>query len=136
MFEYALASDQQNRSKWTVLVSLTGQCFAFGVALLIPLIYTQGLPPVQWGRISLPPAPSPPAPERPVERHVVRMEQTTQKVFTAPPSVPPKIVIVVDQPAIPMPFNGGENGVAGSIGTETGPAKNPIDLLAWAGTTP
>ena len=37
--------------------------------------------------------------------------------------------MVVDQPAIPMPLNGGETGVAGSIGSETGPAKIPIDLL-------
>jgi len=29
-----------------------------------------------------------------------------------------------------MPFNGGETGVAGSIGSETGATKIPIDLLA------
>ena len=127
MFEYTLATDQQNRSKWTVLVSLSGQCLAFGVALLIPLIYTQGLPPVQWGTISLPPVPAPPAPERPIERTVARTNQTTQKVFTAPPSVPEKLVRIVDQPAVPMPFNGGEIGVPGSIGNETGPAKIPIE---------
>jgi protein TonB len=130
MFEYALATDQRNQSKWTVLVSLSGQCLAFGVALLIPLIYTQGLPPVQWARISLPSAPAPPAPERPIERAVARANPTTQKAFSAPPSIPPKIAVIVDQPAITMPFNGGETGVAGSIGSETGPAKIPIDLLA------
>jgi protein TonB len=135
MFEYALASEQRNRSKWTMLVSLTGQCFVFGVALLIPLIYTQGLPAVQWGRISLPPAPSPPAPERPVERHVVRTAQTTQKVFTAPSLVPAKILILVE-PVIPMPFNSGETGVAGGIGNETEPAKMRIDLLAVPVTMP
>jgi protein TonB len=129
MFEYMLATDQRNQSKWTVLVSLSGQCLAFGLALLIPLIYTQGLPPVQWARISLPSASAPPAPERPIQRQVARTNQTTQKVFTAPPSIPRQIAIVVDQPAIPMPFNGGEAGVAGSIGSEAGPAKIPIDLL-------
>jgi protein TonB len=130
MFEYTLTTDQRNQSKWTVLVSLSGQCIAFGVALLIPLIYTQGLPPVQWARISLPSAPAPPAPERPMERQVARTNQTTQKVFTAPPSIPPKIAVIVDQAAIPIPLNGGETGVAGSIGSESGPVKIPIDLLA------
>ena len=119
-----------------MLVSLSGQCLVFGVALLMPLIYTQGLPPVQWERISLPQVPAPPAPERPIERGIARTNQTTQKVFTAPLSVPRQIAVILDQPAVPMPFNGGETGVAGSIGSETGPAKIPIDLLLGPLATP
>jgi len=129
MFEYTLATDRRNQSKWTMVGSLSGQCLAFGVALLIPLIYTQGLPPVQWARILMPPAPAPPAPERPVEREIVRTNPTIH-VFTAPRAIPRQIAVVVDQPAIPLPVNSGEIGVAGSFGSETGPAKIPIDLPA------
>ena len=98
MFEYALASGQRH-SKWTMLASLTGQCFAFGVVLLIPLIYTERLLPVPWDKVSLPPTPLPSAPKpATAEARASRPNLKVPKLFTAPASIPRKIAAIVDEP--------------------------------------
>ena len=112
-----------------MFVSLSGQCLACGVVLLIPLIYTESLSPVQWATTSLPSVPVPPAPERPVERPVVRTTESTGKMFSAPPTVPKKVEMIADLPPIPLVIYGAESGIPGSVGSGAGPPKISIDLL-------
>jgi len=97
MFEQFVGCDRFNKSKWTVLASLTCQCLAVSAAMLIPLIYTQGLPAVRWARISLPPAPHPPASERPAKPENAPSRRRIQNVFTAPAAIPRNIPVIVDQ---------------------------------------
>jgi periplasmic protein TonB len=122
MFEQTIALDQPPKSKWTLLASLSGQCLAVGVAVLIPLIYTQSLSPVQGESLLLPPVPPPP-PERPVKRQAAQTAHVTPKVFTAPAAIPRHIAVIVEQPLVPI--SGNEPAVS------PGPAmdNNAINLL-------
>lgn len=123
MFEQSLVLDQgPARNGWTLMASLTGQTAAVGIALLIPLIYTQTLPPAQiaWARILPPTAPTPPPPPD------ARLGQTvahTQRVFQQSALVAPSRHInpvldnVIDDPApyLPLSPNSADSGPIGSI---------------------
>ena len=128
MFEYTLAPEQGSRGKWALFVSLSGEFAAVALALLIPLIYTEGLPPVRWESISLPPAPVPPPVDHLIKEQPTRPAQHDSKVFTAPPSIPPTVQVIVEQPAAALLSSAGATGVPSGIGSESRPAIISIDL--------
>ncbi len=91
--------------------------------MLIPLIYTQNLPPMQWEKLPLL-APAPPAPPQPVTRTPARTVHAIPKIFTAPGSIPRKIALIVDEPAVPI----SGTGLGVSAGLET--ASEPVNLAS------
>ena len=114
----------RSRRGWTTLVSFATQALAVGGLLLLPLLYTQGLPQLQLMSALVAPAP-PPAPPAPA--HLGDTRQTTSNVSSdghviAPASVPPQI-LNIDEPIAPPPVN--LNG----LGRPAGPA---IRRLAMA----
>ena len=107
-------------------MSLTGQWLAVCLAMLIPLIYTENLPLVQWQRMTLPSAPTPPAPTQPVARRVAQIAHASLKLFTAPAAIPRKVATIVDGPAVPMPGAEIGSGISSWPATYSG----PMNLLA------
>jgi len=126
-----LDSPWENRSRrgWTTIASFAAQILAMGGLLLLPLIYTQGLPTLHWietGPILAPP-PAPPAPS-PAPTAAGQQGNFAGTVLVVPPSIPRNVAQVDDQ-GVPPPIgtNGVEdgtsdrwssNGVIGSIGNE------------------
>jgi protein TonB len=63
MFEQSLLINHPTNKSWSVLASLTGEIMLIGLALLIPLFFTQQLPQFHLSDLTIrPPAPAPPKP--------------------------------------------------------------------------
>ncbi len=63
MFEQSLLIHHPTNKSWSVLVSLTGEIMLIGLALLIPLFFTQHLPQFHLADLNIrPPAPATPKP--------------------------------------------------------------------------
>jgi protein TonB len=109
-----------NRSRrgWTTLVSFGLQALAVGSLLLLPLIYTSGLPPLQWAERVIAPAPPPAAP--PPAAHVQRTNAPLSNVapdggLISPRSIP-HVIQQITETTPPPPPDLGVIGVAGSTG--------------------
>ena len=60
MFEQTFVEGRgQTTKSWTIVVSFIGQCLMIGVAILIPLIYTDSLPRTQLTSFLVAPPPPP-----------------------------------------------------------------------------
>jgi protein TonB len=107
----------RSRRGWTTLASFALQAAAAGVLLLIPLLYTQGLPQLQLMSALVaptpPPAPPAPAPVRNSPANVSNMSSDGRVI--APPSVPTQI-LNVDESIAPPPADLGGLGVRGGTG--------------------
>jgi protein TonB len=117
MFEQTFVDDMGKTNKgWTVVVSFIAQCLLIGVAILIPLIYTDSLPRTQLTSflVAPPPPPPPPPPPAAAPVKVVRM---IPKQFDAgrlmAPKVIPKEIAMIKEDELP-PVSGGA-GVVGGI---------------------
>ena len=109
MFEQSLLINHPTNKSWSVLASLTGEIMLIGLALLIPLFFTQQLPQFHLADLSIrPPAPAPP---KPVD-DVVRSSATTSStsLSQARPFVRPDFsragqnpVSLVDDLTSPLP---------------------------------
>jgi periplasmic protein TonB len=121
--------ESRSRRGWTTLASFAAQMLAIGGLLLLPLIYTQGLPALHWietGPVLAPP-PAPPAPT-PAPASAGQQSNFAGTVLVVPRSIP-RNVLQVDDKGVPPPIgiNGIEggtndrwssNGVFNSIGNE------------------
>jgi len=127
-----LESNWDNRSHrgWTTLASFAMQTLAVGALLMLPLIYSEGLPKVRLTTIGTPigpPAGRPPEGARHASGRMHPIPQSTQIV--APPSIPPTIERGSDE--IPVPnldecvgcVDGG-TGVIGSHNPISGAISN------------
>jgi len=117
MFEQTFVDEMGKTNKgWTVVVSFIGQCLMIGVAILLPLIYTDSLPRTQLTSflVAPPPPPPPPPPPAAAPVKVVRM---IPKQFDAgrlmAPKVIPKEIAMIKEDELP-PVSGGA-GVVGGI---------------------
>ena len=106
MFESTLVDERsESHRPWTVAVSFLGQSLLVLVALLIPLLTTQSLPPGQWMSVLLAPPPplgTPPAPPRaPQSVASVAPAVFDTDALRAPTTIPDEVDLLVDNMAGP-----------------------------------
>jgi len=110
---------------WTTLISFAVQSFAIACLLLLPLIYTQGLPKLTVLAPLL--APSPPPAIRPAQARVVSSIATSNMAgmrLVSPPEIPRGIATLVE--AAPPPADTVGVGVAHGIGDSRGTVFDAI----------
>jgi protein TonB len=114
----------RSRRGWTTLVSFAMQAAGVGGLLLLPLLYTQGLPQLQLmsSLVAPAPPPAPPAPAPARDTHASSNLSPDGHVI-APPSVPREI-LNIDEPIAPPPVN--LNGLGVSGGTGDPAARNGV----------
>jgi protein TonB len=121
----------RSRRGWTTLVSFAVQAVAVGGLILLPLLYTEGLPRLQSiaALVAPTPPPAPPAPE-PARNPRANTSNLSQDGHVIVPRSVPREILRVDEPSAPpsvdisglrVPGGTGDprtsNGVFDSIGT-------------------
>ena len=107
-----------NRSRrgWMTLVACALQALGISLLLLLPLIYTQGLPRLQklevLGAPAPPPAPTPMRPERAAQSNMVG-----ERLLT--PSRIPHVITSINETTPPPPIDPGGSGILGSTGNSS-----------------
>ena len=121
MFEQTFVSGKTQTVRTTV-ISLIVQCLLIGVAILIPLIYTEVLPSTELTSFLVAPPPPPPPPPppaaAPVEIVKVAPRQFNAGQLMAPKSVPKNIAIIKEE-ELPPPA-AATVGVVGGLGSSFG----------------
>jgi protein TonB len=121
--EYLSNSPWANRPHrgWTILASFAVQALAVGSLLLVPLLYTAGLPQVQLiGALVLPtppPAPLPAAPAR--TANTTASNVTSDGRIITPPRIPDEVARISEATA-PAPVDAAGLGVRDATGDATG----------------
>jgi protein TonB len=107
----------RSRRGWTTLASFALQAAAAGVLLLLPLLYTQGLPQLQLMSALVAPTPplAPPAPVLVRNPRADVSNMSSDGRMIAPLSVPREI-LNVDEPVAPPPADLAGLGVRGGTG--------------------
>lgn len=143
--------DRSARRGWTTLASFGFQAMALSLLLLMPLIWVQGPPKLQWFESPeiLPPPPAP-APPSSGERRAAHSTNLSGTHVMLPPTIPPTIAILNEQPIASAPnideggVDGGTNtrgrGVIGSTGPAVDvappppppPPTRPLRVSHWA----
>ena len=121
-----------NRSRrgWTTLASFALQALWVAVLLILPLIYTEGLPQWQWvGTIAAPAPPPPPPPQgprRPTTANQSNLIGNRRIQITAIPRGVHPVVATEPPPGNPtgvgVPGGTGEPGPVGTVPYALGPA--------------
>jgi protein TonB len=116
MFEQTFVEGGKTKTPFAVLLSFLLQCSLIGIAILIPLIYTDTLPSTQLTSFltAPPPPPPPPPPPAAVPVKAVRVipRQFDAGRLMAPKSIPKDIAMIKEE-ELPPPSSGG--GVVGGI---------------------
>src|ERR1700690_831278 len=124
-----------NRSHrgWTTLASFALQAFAVGTLLLLPLLYTAGLPTLQpVGALVMPvPAPALPPPAHPRAATASASDLASNGEMISPPRIPDHVAAVTEASA-PEPVDLGGLRVRGGMGSSAGGGvwRSPGDSLA------
>ena len=105
----------RSRRGWTTLISFAAQAAAVGGLLLLPLLYTQGLPQLQLIAALVAPTP-PPAPPAPAERARESTSNLSRDGEVIAPRVVPREILNVDETSAPPPVDPGALGVSGGTG--------------------
>jgi protein TonB len=112
--------DRSARRGWSTLASFGFQVMALSLLLLMPLIWIQGPPSLQWFEpphtLTPPPAPAPPVGGERRSTHSTNLSGTH---LMQPPTIPTTIAILNEQPVASAP-NIDEGGVVGGTGTSRG----------------
>jgi len=115
MFEQSLLTSGKTAKPWTVAISFIFQTILIGIAILIPLIYTDTLPRTTLTSFLVappPPPPPPPPPAAPVKVQRVIPRQFDAGRLMAPRAVPKQIAIIKEE-ELPPPT--GAVGVVGGV---------------------
>jgi len=111
----------RSRRGWTTLVSFAVQAVAVGGLLLLPLLYTQGLPQFQLISALMAPTPPPAPPPGPARNaHQTASNLTSEGKMMAPRFVP-KEILQLDETIPPLPLDVGGLRVPGGTGDSTAP---------------
>ncbi len=120
MFEDSLLESGnkiKTKSTWTTLFSFFLQLILIGIAVLIPLIYTEALPKGQLTTFLVAPPPPPPPPPPPAATPIVKVQRIQSELdngqLKAPTKIPQKIAMIKEEDT-PPPSVG--SGVVGAIG--------------------
>ena len=112
------------------------QAVGVGILLLIPLIYTEGLPALRWMTAPLPtPAPltaAVPAPR--IRNSGATRSEVFNGILVAPPQIPSVVLQVDDRNVLPAP-GVGEIGVLGPAGSGS-PIGVPFSFLSANAVAP
>lgn len=108
---------QRSQRKWSAAVSWTVQLLSLGVALLIPLIWTEALPTLQLVTFLVAPPPQPPPPAVTVAAPTkLVIGEIVSGRLVAPIKIPDRIKILKEDDAPPPAGNFGViGGVAGGV---------------------
>src|SRR4051812_39853118 len=96
MFETALV-DLRNAPRSALALSSVVQLCALGVLLLLPLLYTQGLPAIQLRSVLA----APPAPQRTIAQ--IQTRPAAARIFSVPATIVSHAVTTQTEPLIPPP---------------------------------
>ena len=118
MFEQTFVEGTVKTNKsWTVVLSFFLQCLMIGIAILIPLIYTDTLPRTQLTSFLVAPPPPPPPPPPPAAAPV-KVVKTIPRQFDAgrlmAPKAIPKEIAMIKEEELPPPMSGAI-GVVGGV---------------------
>ncbi len=118
--------DRSARRGWTTLASFGVQAMALSLLLLLPLIWIQGPPKLQWFEspqiLTPPPAPAPPSSG---ERRTTQSTNLNGTHIMQPPTIPPTIAILNEPSAASAP-NIDEGGVPGGTGKSRSGVFNSV----------
>lgn len=128
MFEQTLIDVHgKTHRPWTVVVSFVFQCLMLGVAVLIPLIFTDSLPQTRLTSFLVAPAPPPPPPPPPAASvPVVKVARIPRQFdagkLLAPKAIPKEVAMIKEEELPPVSggpgvIGGVPNGVPGAPGT-------------------
>lgn len=130
MFEQTFVEDMaRTKRAWPVIVSFVSQCLLIGVAILIPLIYTETLPMTQLTSFLVAPPPPPPPPPPPAAAPVKVVRQIPRQFDAGrlmAPKVIPKEVAMIKEEELPPPMAGGVGVVGGIAGGVPGGSAGGI----------
>ena len=135
MFEYALSGAHGRTARpYTFMVSVAGQVGLVGLAVLIPLLFTDALPQVRWLDLrlpGLPPSTRPPKDQPRAASPAKRPATTPTAKFHEPTKYPDKAVQIVD-PDLPSAVTSLLPHVPGG----TGEANEPVSPVLRDALTP
>lgn len=143
MFEQTFVDGTaKTRKPWTVMLSFIGQLALIGVAILIPLIYTDSLPRATLTSLITAPPPPPPPPPPPqaappkVVQKVIPRQFDANKLM-APKQIPKEIANIKEED-LPPPTTGVVGGVPGGVpgGTPGGVIGGIIGAVPSAAPPP
>ncbi len=119
MFEQTFVEGAKTKKPFTVFVSFILQLLLIGIAILIPLIYTDTLPRTQLTSflVAPPPPPPPPPPPAAVPVKVVKVipRQFDAGRLMAPKAIPKEIAMIKEEEMPPSVGSG--FGVVGAVGS-------------------
>ena len=115
MFEQSLLTSGKTAKPWTVAISFIFQTILIGIAILIPLIYTDTLPRTTLTSFLVAPPPPPPPP--PPAAAPVKVQRVIPRQFDAgrlmAPRAVPKQIAIIKEEELPPPT--GAVGVVGGV---------------------
>lgn len=80
----------RSRRGWSTIASFAAQALGLGILLMLPLLYTEGLPTLQLVQAIAPPAP-PPGPPPAMEHHAASVQHESNMrdgILVPPPTIP------------------------------------------------
>ncbi len=118
MFEQTFVDGMvKTKQSWTVTGAFILELFAIGIAILIPLIYTDTLPKTQLTSFLVAPPPPPPPPPPPAAAAPVKIVKVAPRQFDAgrllaPKSIPKDIAMIKEED---LPPPSASSGVVGGV---------------------
>src|SRR6266571_7079067 len=118
MFEQSFVDGVGKTNKpWTVMLSFLVQTLCIGIAILIPLLFTDALPKTQLTSFLVAPPPPPPPPPPPAATAPVKVVKVIPRQFDAgklmqPKAIPKDIAMIKEEE---LPPAAGVQGVVGGV---------------------